>query len=302
MMSSVYGYLRGLCSYLFGYGEAPSLPGAMSATAPAGSPSSGLRPGSSVIDFYDMAYNPATEFLGNFHQSPVTTDLGTFACGEAAFQAEAYRGFPGIIQEFQRARTGDDAYQIARKYTAQKAQNTTWVNHSNVRLGGNYEAMKKVLIAKFSNPYLQAQLLATGDAYLNEHNVVVGRDAIWSDNCDGTGLNLLGELLMWVRGYYGGTGIVAKPVSHPTVAATHSLRHRAVASTGPGVCLAPGCGKTVWVNPQTQIPSNFCGRTHAKQWCCKAPDCGKVVWIDSKTNTPSQFCGRTHMNQWQGKV
>lgn len=43
------------------------------------------------------------------------------------------------------------------------------------------------------------KLLDTGDAFLLEHNNRHGKDSFWSDNCDGTGNNLLGLLLILRR-------------------------------------------------------------------------------------------------------
>ena len=42
-------------------------------------------------------------------------------------------------------------------------------------------------------------LLATGDAFLLEHNERRGRDNTWSNNADGEGQNWLGLILMLVR-------------------------------------------------------------------------------------------------------
>ena len=66
--------------------------------------------------------------------------------------------------------------------------------------------MQTVLAAKFQDKDLRAGLLATGDAYLLEHNSVKGRDKYWSDNKDGTGKNKLGKFLMDLRGECGGQG------------------------------------------------------------------------------------------------
>ena len=52
--------------------------------------------------------------------------------------------------------------------------------------------MQAVLSAKFQRPELLERLLGTGSAFLLEHNRWRGRDATWSDNADGSGLNLVG--------------------------------------------------------------------------------------------------------------
>ena len=61
--------------------------------------------------------------------------------------------------------------------------------------------MLAVLQAKFQpGTWMEKALLATGDAFLLEHNSVTGRDNVWSDNHDGTGSNWLGLQLMLLRG------------------------------------------------------------------------------------------------------
>ena len=56
-----------------------------------------------------------------------------------------------------------------------------------------------MLRAKFEQPELSERLLGTSSAFLLEHNRWRGRDATWSDNWDGTGLNWLGLQLMLLR-------------------------------------------------------------------------------------------------------
>ena len=83
-------------------------------------------------------------------------------------------------------------------------------DHSYAGFGSGEAAMTAVLTEKFKDPDLQKGLLATGDAYLLEHNEATGRDpGGWSDNNDGTGSNLLGKTLMNVRLQLGGKGIPA---------------------------------------------------------------------------------------------
>ncbi len=62
--------------------------------------------------------------------------------------------------------------------------------------------MEKAVNAKFSqNKELRELLMGTGSAYLAEHS----RDKYWGDGMNGTGKNVLGEILMRVRGTMGGT-------------------------------------------------------------------------------------------------
>lgn len=57
--------------------------------------------------------------------------------------------------------------------------------------------MREALRAKFTqHPALRALLLSTGDAKLVEHTE---NDAYWGDGGDGSGRNMLGQLLMELR-------------------------------------------------------------------------------------------------------
>jgi len=63
--------------------------------------------------------------------------------------------------------------------------------------GFKLEAMRRALAAKFSqHDDLRAQLLATGDAVLLENSK---KDSYWGVGADGTGLSMLGRLLMDLR-------------------------------------------------------------------------------------------------------
>lgn len=71
--------------------------------------------------------------------------------------------------------------------------------------------MRHVLHAKFTgNPELGAKLLATGAAYLVE-NCPHKQGDFWADNGDGTGQNRLGTMLMELREWLGGIGVVPTP-------------------------------------------------------------------------------------------
>lgn len=59
------------------------------------------------------------------------------------------------------------------------------------------DIMREVVMAKFTqHKALTATLLGTGDASLVEHTV---NDRYWADGGDGSGLNMLGRILMEVR-------------------------------------------------------------------------------------------------------
>merc|ERR1719195_2139612 len=66
--------------------------------------------------------------------------------------------------------------------------------------GNAWRLMRTILRRKFTRgSMLAAGLLATGDAYLVEHQEGHDSDNQWSDYCDGTGENWLGLQMMVLR-------------------------------------------------------------------------------------------------------
>lgn len=64
------------------------------------------------------------------------------------------------------------------------------------------DIMREAVLAKFEqHPTLLGLLLSTGDAEIIEHTK---NDAYWGDGGDGSGLNMLGRILMEVRQRLGG--------------------------------------------------------------------------------------------------
>lgn len=169
-----------------------------------------------IVIFYNHE-TPLTYCFGNFYESPVTVDGYTFCCSEAAFQAEKFSHDPSIRAQFSRIQAknpgsaGDEAFKLARAHKTK--QRSDWMQTDpSTGMSTNVMAMMKVLRCKFNqNPKLKAYLLATGSAYLIEHTPVKGRDAFWADDCDGSGQNMLGKCLMWLREELGGVGEVPNP-------------------------------------------------------------------------------------------
>lgn len=152
------------------------------------------------VAFYDKT-NPITEIFGNFYQSPVQYNGDTYQCAEGAFQAQKFTHDKALMAKFKNL-SGDDAFKLARS-NASKVQ-ATWHSHKG-------KVMQEILREKFKDANLKDKLLATGKSYLVEHTPVKGRDTFWSDDNDGTGQNMLGKLLMQVRGGLGGHGEVKPP-------------------------------------------------------------------------------------------
>ncbi len=150
------------------------------------------------------------QFLANFHRCSFSLTINgitaSFHNAEAAFQATKWWNNPADLALFEAAKTGTDAFQ--------KKKGLHNPDGSYAGLGRD-GAMKAVLAQKFSDAALQQALLATGDAYLLEHNDVKGRDDYWSDDHDGSGQNMLGKTLMALRQTLGGAGA---PAGNYTVA------------------------------------------------------------------------------------
>ncbi|MBQ8436760.1 MAG: NADAR family protein [Alphaproteobacteria bacterium] len=58
------------------------------------------------------------------------------------------------------------------------------------------KVMYDLLLIKFSNPKLRAQLLATGDAFINKEN---NQGEIYWGTCQGVGQGKIGKMLMEIR-------------------------------------------------------------------------------------------------------
>lgn len=154
---------------------------------------------SKFVWFYKAPENTLTACFGNFFEVPGKV-LGC-RTAEGAFQAQKFVGDP--YHAFANL-DGDSAWKLARNFPG--TQKANW------HQGEKINAMKRVIADKFKfGSPLASALLATGSAYLVEHNPVKGRDSFWSDDSDGTGQNMLGQLLMERRMALGGTGTVTAP-------------------------------------------------------------------------------------------
>jgi hypothetical protein len=175
----------------------------------------------SLIGFYYPGHDAPVDtlchagFLGNFYVVPRGSAISVtypadaaqafeFSNAEAAFQFSKFVGHHHwhrtlYVQAGWRSATGDDAFQRTRDTDVHMQQSKA--QYGPFYYGGfanNILAMEAVLASKFAIPGLAAELLGTRTAFLLEHNSK-RRDAVWSDNCDGTGQNWLGILLMLLR-------------------------------------------------------------------------------------------------------
>jgi len=244
-----------------------------------------------MVYFYNHT-NPATSWLGNFYPISVQFKGMNFRNSEAAFQAQKFIHIPKLMQQFSTL-TGDEAFYLADVNKALQRSDWTQVN---------VQIMTDVLRAKMDqHPEIAEWLLATGGAYLVEHNPVKGRDAFWSDNHDGTGQNMLGKIWMHLRAFRGGTGIVLKPAFMPASAIVSAQQTQKSALH----CLDLSCS-------HLRSPGElFCGASHGRafkasyiqrkqsgQSDCDYPGCCKL------RKQGFHYCGKTHgqiMEDWKRK-
>lgn len=125
------------------------------------------------------------DFLSNFYPVDIEYEGLIYPTSEHAYQA---------------AKTND----IDSKIKIQKCYSAGSVKKMGrfVEIRDDWEAvkidvMREILRLKFSNLRLKQMLLDTGDKYIEETNT--WGDRFWGV-CNGTGKNVLGNLLMQIRG------------------------------------------------------------------------------------------------------
>jgi ribA/ribD-fused uncharacterized protein len=147
---------------------------------------------SSEVRFYRVG--DAHGEFSNFAPYPISLDGSRWPTSEHYFQAQKFSD-PKLREQVRRASTPGEAARLGRSRRAP--------------LRGDWEAVKVDVMrgavrAKFEqHPDLAARLLATGDARIVEHT---GNDRFWGDGGDGSGRNMLGEILMDVRARLRGNG------------------------------------------------------------------------------------------------
>jgi len=140
------------------------------------------------IRFYNRD-DPYYEFT-NFYRAPIQADGHTWPTTEHYFQAQKFVGTPyvGVIRKLTSAR---EAFQLARDPKVSRWRRSDWD-------GVKDDIMLKALRLKFmQHDKLRRKLLETADKTLIEHT---SNDSYWGDGGDGSGRNMLGKLLMQVRG------------------------------------------------------------------------------------------------------
>ena len=139
----------------------------------------------STIHFYKVK-EPFGGF-GNFAPYPVSMEGVLWPTSEHYFQAQKFHD--ATYREAIRITPSPmDAAKMGRDRT--KPLREDWESIKD-------ELMYRVVLAKFTqHPGIRSELLSTGEAVLVEHTK---NDSYWGDGGDGSGKNMLGQILMRVR-------------------------------------------------------------------------------------------------------
>ena len=125
--------------------------------------------------------------LSNFAEYPIKLNGKTWPSTEHYYQAQKYAG-TDIAEEIREAPKPIKAFKIAHAKKAQMRSDWDAVKDN---------VMRRAVTTKFTqHRVLREFLLATGDRELVEHS---SRDAYWGDAPDGSGKNMLGQILQEVR-------------------------------------------------------------------------------------------------------
>ncbi len=138
-----------------------------------------------VINFYSTQGEYGC--FSNFSRHPVWLKGKSWPTSEHYFQAQKFAGTTHE-EDIRKAKTPGLAAQMGRDRKRPLRQDWEAVKDG---------IMHEVVLAKFSqHADLKDVLLATGDAKLVEHTF---NDSYWGDGGDGSGQNMLGQILMRVR-------------------------------------------------------------------------------------------------------
>ena len=140
-----------------------------------------------VIKFYSTG-DEYGEF-SNFAHFPIRLKGRTWPTTEHYFQAQKFAGTDDAHAEAIR-KAGSPMIAARMGRDRKKKLRRDW---ESVKVS----VMREALLAKFEqHPQLRELLLSTADAKLVEHTE---RDDYWGDGGNGSGRNMLGQLLMEVR-------------------------------------------------------------------------------------------------------
>lgn len=125
--------------------------------------------------------------FSNFSAHGFELDGVYWATSEHYFQAQKFIGTPHL-EAIRRAKTPKQAAEMGRE--RERPLRADWEQAKD-------DIMRKAVLKKFeSNPAIQAVLLNTGDELIVEN---APGDFYWGCGKDGTGKNMLGQILMETR-------------------------------------------------------------------------------------------------------
>lgn len=138
-----------------------------------------------IIRFYSVG-EPYGEF-SNFAAYPIVLASKRWPTSEHYFQAQKFSD-PTLRERIRKAKSPMIAARLGRDRSSPLRRD--W---ESIKVA----AMTDAVLAKFSQHQDLAELLfGTGDALLVEHTA---NDSYWGDGGDGSGKNMLGQVLMRVR-------------------------------------------------------------------------------------------------------
>ena len=138
-----------------------------------------------VIRFYGVG--DAYGCLSNFSAHPIALKGKTWPTSEHYFQAQKFAGAPDE-EEVRQAKSPMVAARMGR--SRKRPLRKDWEAVKD-------RIMHEAVLAKFTqHADLREILMGTGDARIVEHTE---NDAYWGDGGDGSGKNMLGQILMRVR-------------------------------------------------------------------------------------------------------
>ncbi len=139
-------------------------------------------------------------FLSNFYAAPITVGSGpyTFPTNEHAFQAAKWHAMDSsngqTIRNYIESIISEDDPKRAKYHG--RSVNIDVEKWDRIKVW----CMRDLVFTKFKqNPSLQRLLVQTGAAMLVEGNT--WGDTLWG-RCEGKGKNVMGSILMEVRGFY----------------------------------------------------------------------------------------------------
>lgn len=139
-----------------------------------------------TINFYSDT--DSYGFFSNFAPYPIKIDGKLWPTCEHYFQAQKFPDDPEYQEEIRKIRSPMSAAHMGRDRS--KKLRRDWESVKD-------DVMRKAVQAKIiQHAELMEALLDTGEAKLVEHT---SNDSYWGDGGDGSGRNMLGQILMEVR-------------------------------------------------------------------------------------------------------